>query len=194
MVTKTLYCALMMGIHILSILLAEKSMAEERKESKNLSARSVLDCVTEIDDWSDKEVYFDNWFSPHSLIKILNDRGIRATGTIRTDRLGKDLKPNKKDIKKQQRGSLQTHCEKCGIVCVSWNDNGPILVISNVHEAIPLNTVKLWSPEIRDYINIDRTNCISLYNKHMGGVDSLDTLVSVYRIDIPGKKVFSVDE
>ena len=158
------------------------------KESKNLSAHSVLDCVTEIDDWSDKEVYFDNWFSSHSLIKILNDRGIRVTGTIRADRLGKDLKPNKKDIKKQQRGSLQTHYEKCGIVCVSWNDNGPVLVISNVHEAIPLTTVKRWSPEIRDYINIDRPNCISLYNKHMGGVDSLDSLVSVYRIDIRGKK------
>ena len=30
------------------------------KDSKNLSALSVLDFVTEIDDWSDKEVYFDN--------------------------------------------------------------------------------------------------------------------------------------
>ena len=40
-------------------------------EVKNLCARAVIDCVTEIEDWSDKEVYFDNWFSSHYLLKVL---------------------------------------------------------------------------------------------------------------------------
>ena len=43
------------------------------KVSKNLCARSVLDCVTEIGNWTDKEVYFDNWFSSFSLSKVLKD-------------------------------------------------------------------------------------------------------------------------
>ena len=51
------------------IFIVEKSM-EEGKESKNLTARSVLDCVTEFDDWSGKEVFFNNLFLFLSLIII----------------------------------------------------------------------------------------------------------------------------
>ena len=49
-----------MGTHISLNLLCKKYVGG--KESNNFSARSVLDSVTEIDDWSDKEAYFDNWF------------------------------------------------------------------------------------------------------------------------------------
>ena len=75
------------------------------KVSKNLCARSVLDCVTEIGDWTNKEVYFDNWFSSFSLLKVLKDQSIRETGTIRADRLGKDfkIKKRKEDVRKEDR-------------------------------------------------------------------------------------------
>ena len=36
-------------------------------------------------------------------------------------------------------------------------------------------------------ITENRSNCITEYNKHMGGVDSLDAHVSVYRINVRGK-------
>ena len=61
------------------------------KASKNLPARSVIDCILEIDNWDDKDVYFDNWFTSLSLISILKEHGVRATGTVRADRLEKDL-------------------------------------------------------------------------------------------------------
>lgn len=83
------------------------------KESKNLSAHSVLDCVTEIDDWSNKDVFFNNWFSSLSLISILKEIGICATGTIRANRLGKDLKISKKDLKHQDRGFIYTKRGVC---------------------------------------------------------------------------------
>ena len=62
------------------------------KASKNLTAWSVIDCILEIDNWDDKDVYFDNWFTSLSLISILKEHGVRASGKVRADRLGKDLK------------------------------------------------------------------------------------------------------
>ena len=62
------------------------------KASKNLTARSVIYCILEIDNWDDKDVYFDNWFTSFSLISILKEHGVRATGTVRANRLGKSTK------------------------------------------------------------------------------------------------------
>ena len=158
------------------------------KASKNLTARSLIDCILEIDNWDDKDVYFDNWFTSLSLISILKEHGVRATGTVRADCLGKDLKINKKDIKYKERGAMQVYYERSGIFCVTGNENGPVTILSNVHANLPSTQVKRWDSSQRIYIKINRPNCITEYNKHMGGVDSLDAHVSVYRIDVRGKK------
>ena len=71
-------------------------------ESKNLSAHWVLDCVTEIDDWGNKEVLFNNWLLFFSLITVLKEPGILATGPIHVNYLGKYLLINKKDLKQQE--------------------------------------------------------------------------------------------
>ena len=68
------------------------------KLPKNLCVHSVLDSVTKISKWSDKKVYFDNWFSSMSLLQVLKAESLHATGTIGADRLGNDLKISKKDI------------------------------------------------------------------------------------------------
>ena len=51
---------------------------------------------------------------------------------------------------------------------------------------LPYLQVKRWDSSQRSYEKISRPNCITKYNKHMGGVDSLDALVRVYRIDVRG--------
>ena len=71
---------------------------------------------------------------------------------------------------------------------MTWNENGPVASFSNVHANFPYTQVKRWDSSQRNYIKINRPNCITEYNKHMGGVDSLDAHVSVYRIDVRGKK------
>ena len=83
---------------------------------------------------------------------------------------------------------MQVYYERSGISCVTWNDNGPVTILSNVHADLPYTQVKRWDSSQRNYIKINRPNCIAEYNKHMGGVDSLDALVSVYQIDVRGKK------
>ena len=49
----------------------------QNKASKNLCACSVIDCVSGIDDLSNKEVFFDNWFSFLSFIRVLIGQVVR---------------------------------------------------------------------------------------------------------------------
>ena len=46
---------------------------------------------------------------------MLKYQGIRATGNVRADRLGKELKLNKKRIKTEVRGTIKFHYKKNGI-------------------------------------------------------------------------------
>ena len=55
------------------------------------------------------------------------------------------------------------------VACIAWYDNSPVLVISNMHVTPePSTPVKSWNQQIREYIYINRPNCISMNNKHMG--------------------------
>ena len=95
--------------------------------------------------WVNKEGYFDNWFSSCSLLKALKDQGILATGTIRADRLGKDFKIIKKEIKQEKRRLIQCCYEGIGSSVISWNDGDPVIVLSRMHSDL-LHTS--WSTEI----------------------------------------------
>ena len=57
-VTRILSLRHMMAIHTGWIHTVAKYTFEK---STGLTMRSVFDCVAEIDDWSDKEVYFDKF-------------------------------------------------------------------------------------------------------------------------------------
>ena len=140
------------------------------------------------DNWDIKDAYFDNWFTSLSLISILKEHGVRATGTVRAGYVWKDLKINKKCIKCKDRRVMQVYYERSGISCVTWNDSGLVTILFNGHSNLPYTQVKRWDSSQRNYININRPNCITECNKHTGGVDSLDAHVSVYRIDVREKK------
>ena len=69
---------------------------------------------------------------------MLQDQGIRATGSVRTYRLDKEPKLNKKSIKMEVRGTMKYHYEKNSIDLICCNDNGAVTVISNIHADLPL--------------------------------------------------------
>ena len=54
------------------------------------------------------EVFIDNYFTGLNLLDQLSAMGVGATGTIRQDRTCKAPLPQKKDMKKQERGTTAT--------------------------------------------------------------------------------------
>ena len=110
--------------------------------SKNLCTWSVIDCITEFDNWHGKKVSLDNWFSSLLLITVLNNQDICAMETVRTDCTSEELKLNQKIIKMEVRDTIKCHYEKICIGVICWKDNSPVTVISNIHADLPLTTVK----------------------------------------------------
>ena len=51
----------------------------------------MIDCSLEIDNWDDRELFFDNWFTCLPLVSVINKQGLRAACIIGTDRFRKDL-------------------------------------------------------------------------------------------------------
>ncbi len=60
---------------------------------------------------------------------------------------------------------------------VKWNDNKPVMVMTNHGTVQPTQMAKRWSVKQKSYINVPMPQSIGRYNSHMGGVDLLDRLV-----------------
>lgn len=57
-------------------------------------------------------IFFDNFFTSLSLLEKLKERNIRATGTMREDRIGGCPLEDSKTMKKKERGVLDYKSEK----------------------------------------------------------------------------------
>ena len=57
------------------------------------------------------------------LESVLKEQVITATGTFRTNRLGKDFTSSKKDIKIDERGPIYLFYEGNDVCVVTWYDN-----------------------------------------------------------------------
>nr|CAH7747083.1 unnamed protein product [Callosobruchus chinensis] len=138
---------------------------------------------------SDHVVFFDNYFSSYGLLKLLKERGQRATGTVRDNRTKKCPLLEPKAFKKQERGYFQHMYDGvAGLLFVRWHDNSTVTMVTNYGSLEPLNHVKRWSKNANKKVQIPQPNIFSSYNASMGGVDLHDQSVNNYRISVRGKK------
>ena len=154
-----------------------------------LGEHVVLDLLAELPTGVSYHIHFDNFFTSIRMMQYLNSNNIQATGTIRSNRLGKCTIENSKTLEKKQRGYFDQRTDSDNIVTiVGWNDNRCVYVTSNTSGAQPTATVSRWCRKSNTRIKVDQPNVIKLYNKFMGGVDRCDQNVSAYRISIRSKK------
>jgi DNA excision repair protein ERCC-6 len=165
-----------------------------RTEDKNkttlpLGSKVVLQLTEKIDNPAEHALYFDNFFSSHSLLKTLREKNFRATGTVRENRTNKApiMLPN--EMKKKERGFYDYRFETNDeLLYVRWNDNKPCTIITNHDSILPTTSVKRWSREKKCKIDIDQPMVFKNYTNGMGGVDRFDQCLSSYRIAVRGKK------
>lgn len=79
------------------------------------------------------EATFDHLFTSRGLLEDLGDRGIKATGTLRENRVSKDMNmASKKEAAKNARGSMDYRVSPDGrLLVVRWTYNAPVTVLSN---------------------------------------------------------------
>ncbi|XP_022823361.1 piggyBac transposable element-derived protein 3-like [Spodoptera litura] len=130
-------------------------------------------------------VFCDNFFSCPELFYILREEyGIFGLGTIRNNRLrGAEASlPSEKEMKKKPRGShAQATCNKNRLAVVRWHDNKAVTLISSYVGVEPVGTIKRYCKDSKTKVDVQCPQIVKEYNKHMGGVDLADMLISLYR-------------
>lgn len=136
-------------------------------------------------------IYFDNYYTSLSLLHYLANRGIYSLGTVRRNRLPNCKLPSEDKIKKLDRGfSVEFVCDFEGvdISSVAWKDNKTVCLLSTYSGELPKGKIERYDRKSKQRINIDCPNLVLEYNKHMGGVDLMDSLIGRYHIKIKSKK------
>ncbi|XP_066592950.1 piggyBac transposable element-derived protein 3-like [Prorops nasuta] len=130
-------------------------------------------------------LYFDNFFTSPDLMVHLNSLGLKATGTVRKNRVNVD---NELD-KKAPRGSISVKHElKSGLNFITVMDSKPVSLLSTAAGVEPLLNVKRYSKSLQSRENILFPRAITLYNEFMGGVDMHDGHCSNLMPSIRAKK------
>ncbi|XP_043191510.1 piggyBac transposable element-derived protein 3-like [Amphibalanus amphitrite] len=156
-------------------------------ESLGLGGDVVLRLLECLQTPAQHHVFFDNYFSSYALMIALRQRGIRATGTVRDNRLKKCPLPDNKTAEKAPRGQ-HWYQSTNGVLAVKWRDNRAVTVVTNHSDISPLKDVQRWSGDEKKKVTVKQPNLIYEYNQYMGGVDLVDGAVGAYRPVIRWKK------
>ncbi|CAF3057105.1 unnamed protein product [Rotaria sp. Silwood2] len=153
----------------------------------------VLDVCETVPRFANHKVYFDNYFTTIRLQVELKKLGIFAIGTIRPNRLIDLNIKNAKDLSREGRGAMDhrvTEVEGVELCVTRWYDNNAVNCLSTLYGCEPTDSVQRWSSKQKNHIQIRRPQVIKAYNEHMGGVDLIDMLISLYRINVGSKKYY----
>ncbi|KAL1497396.1 hypothetical protein ABEB36_008374 [Hypothenemus hampei] len=163
--------------------------ATQKKSDLGLGADVVFQLLSVVKNAPEHDIFFDNFFSSYKLFALLRQKRFFATGTIRENRSsGCPLVPSK-SLSKQSRGSYDSQFEESNhIALVKWNDNSIVTMISTHYHVQPVTNVKRYDRKQKKQVAIPQPAIVSVYNKHMGGVDLHDNGVANYRISVMGKK------
>ncbi|KAJ6639409.1 PiggyBac transposable element-derived protein 2, partial [Pseudolycoriella hygida] len=102
------------------------------------------------------------------------------------------LKEEKKETIKRGRGYMASKTiQGLDIHLTQWVDNSVVRVASTIFVMEPITPALRYSSVEKAKVEDPRPFVVSKYNKSMGGVDRMDQNMSLYRINIHGKKWWS---
>jgi hypothetical protein len=139
-------------------------------------------------------MYVDNYFNTMALCDyLLTERSIHTVGTLRTNRIPKQLVPKDwwyKKSKKIQRGSMKSRRIGNSLFVTSWYDKKPVNMLHTFHTTKEPVTRNSKNSRTKKYekVRIGRPTVVRAYNKGMGGTDSFDQRLAYYRPSINTKR------
>ncbi|XP_058793744.1 piggyBac transposable element-derived protein 3-like [Phymastichus coffea] len=128
---------------------------------------------------------FDNFFTGPDLLVHLKNIGLRATGTVRSNR----IKTTNEIDKKSKRGTFVSKYDKnSGLNYITVMDSKPLSVLSTCASVRPFGTVRRYSKEQKKKETLEFPRAFTFYNQYMGGVDLHDSHCSNLRSPVRSKK------
>lgn len=166
-------------------------------------------------DVSKYHLYFDRFFTSPDLLVHLKKQNLRATGTVRDDRVftndmfpkvsdnankkskkktvnpekEKLMKKHKIDKNKAGRGFyVVSHEENSGMNYITVMDSKPVSILSTALGVTPTISMERFDKTAKGRVPIQFPGAFKTYNKFMGGVDLHDQYCSDMRTNIGSKK------
>ncbi|CAB4024272.1 Hypothetical predicted protein [Paramuricea clavata] len=133
-------------------------------------------------DGKNSKAFADNYFSSVALAEKLKKHQIYYIGTVKMNRVtgNKLLKP--KEMKKTARGHCVAQVERnTNVVCVQWNDNKVVGLISSYVGREPMTEARRWDKKEKKHVQIQKPKIVEEYNKFMGGIDLLNMCTNLYK-------------
>ena len=113
-------------------------------------------------------------------------------GTVRRDRIPNNKLPTVQDLKSEPRGisyEFVACIDGTEISNVVWKDNKLVTLLSTFAGQHPIHeNTKRYDRKEKKNIIIMFPNVIKQYNKFMGGVDLIDSLLGRYKITLKSRK------
>ena len=114
---------------------------ENNPQGRPLGTKVVNSLCNIVENAENHEVYFDNLFTSISLLDDMRRRKMKATGTLRSNKVLDCPVTKCETIKKTERGFFEEH--NCGhISIVRWNDNQVVTLSSNHSTFSPTSTCR----------------------------------------------------
>lgn len=148
-----------------------------------VGAGIVIALSKSLHDANKATVFFDNYFASLPLFTYLkNNMNIYSLGTLRSNRIAGCPIETDKILLKQGRGQYDYKTDKGkGVIIVKWVDNKAVLLGSTLYGIEPKESVKRYSKTAKAKIDVDCPAIVKNYNKHMGGVDTANALMGLYK-------------
>ncbi|CAI6355121.1 unnamed protein product [Macrosiphum euphorbiae] len=137
------------------------------------------------------KLYFDNYYTSIPVMVYLEKLGKHTVGTFRRNRFPDIALMPEKEMLKKPRGTYDeclTVVDGVPITTVSWKDNKIVNVTSTYIGALEPTKVRRYDKKQKKNVDVEIPKIIEVYNKHMGGVDLMDSLIGRYRIIMRSKK------
>ncbi|CAF4509013.1 unnamed protein product, partial [Didymodactylos carnosus] len=163
------------------------------KSEHGFSTKIILQLCETVPHGINHKLYFDNYYTTIQLQVELYKLGIHAVGTIRSNRFVGLVMKNENELSKEGRGAMDhrvTEVDGVRLYITRWYDNNVVNCLSTLYGCHPINLVQRWSPKEKKYIQITQPGVVKSYNQHMGGVNLIAMLISLYRINIRSQKYY----
>ena len=159
----------------------QEANAQLRPMNVLLGTEVVLNVLEKIP--AGVSVFFDNFFTNMDLMKSLIELGIKASGTVRLNRLPGNPFGAKKDLLRKEKVFLKTAVDAIsGLFACTWKDNSIVSALSNVDGVNPMKQANRRGQPVQV------PKCITEYNADMLGVDLADWKTQKYRVGITCEK------
>lgn len=89
---------------------------------------------------------------------------------------------------KSGRGAMSFATSAENVTITRWMDNNVVHVVSSFAGKEPVGKAKRYCKASKASVEVEQPYSVAVYNKHMGGVDLMDSLVGLYRHNIRNKK------